>query len=126
MSGKVLYSDALIEVSEESILFRNYYYPFGSKPFPVSNIERILYYTPRWWSGKWRIYGSGDLRTWCPLDWKRPSREIMFIVFPTRGWWRVGFTAEDSGKAAGALRDAGIPLKRYRGPGARPGAGDAG
>jgi len=31
MSDKVHYADALVEIGRDSILFRNYYYPFGSK-----------------------------------------------------------------------------------------------
>ena len=124
MSDKVHYADALVEIDEDSILFRNYYYPFGSKRFPVSNIKEIIYYQPKWWSGKWRIYGSGDLKTWCPCDWGRPSRDMMFILFPARGWWRVGFTVEDSEKAIEALSEIGVNLRKYRGRGAKTDPGD--
>lgn len=113
--SEVRYADALVSISEGSILFENYYYPFGSKTFPVGNIKEVIYYQPRWWSGKWRIYGSGDFKTWCPFDWGRPSRDTMFILFPRKGWWRIGFTVENSEDAIRALREIGVAVREYRG-----------
>lgn len=124
-SKNARYADNLVKIDEDSILFKEYFYPFGSKRFPVSNIEEILYYRPKWWSGKWRIYGSGDLKTWCPCDWGRPSRDMMFILFPVKGWWRVGFTVEDSAKAITALREIDVNLREYRGRGTREETSDS-
>ncbi len=122
-SKSTLYTDKLVEISEDSILFRNYY-PVGSKRFPVSNIKEITYYQSKWWSGKWRICGSGDFKTWWPLDRKRPSRDMVFILYPVKGKRRVGFTVEDSQKAMEALREIGVDLREDQGRRAKTDPGD--
>jgi len=38
---------------------------------------------------------------------------MMFILFPQKGWWRVGFTVERSQEAIRALRDIGVALREY-------------
>ncbi len=95
----MFYSDKLVEIDEKSILFRHYYFPIGSKRVQFSAIKHIEVVLPTLMNGKFRIHGSGDFRTWYPFDWKRPSREQIFILTPKKGWWRIGFTVERSGLA---------------------------
>ena len=103
----MLYSDALVEVDEEGIRLRGYYFPFGSKFVAFSRIARIVAESPTLRNGRWRIWGSGNLRTWFARDWKRPRREAIFIIHPKAGWWRMAFTVEDSGCLRRVLADRG-------------------
>lgn len=96
MSANVLYADRLVRISDDSILLRDYYFPFGSKRIGFDEIASVNAREPRLLNGKYRIYGSGDLRTWFPPDWKRPTRDRIFIIHLRRQWHRVGFTVEDS------------------------------
>ena len=90
-----LYSDKLVEISEDSIVFRNYYYPFGNKRVKFEDVDRIAVEKPTLLSGKYRYYGTGDFRTWFPPD-NRSKRDKIFIMILKKKWWRVGFTVEDS------------------------------
>ena len=110
MGTKVIYSDSLIELTEDSILLRNYYFPFGAKRVHFSEIDHVVLCKPTLWTGKYRFYGTGDFRTWFALDWSRTSRERIFVLRPKRGWWRMGFTTEDCAAVEGVLREKGLSL----------------
>jgi hypothetical protein len=96
MNARILYSDQLVEITDESILLRGYYFPFGSRRIRFSEILGISVNEPTIWNGKYRIYGSGDLRTWFPPDVKRPVRDKIFVISLKNRWRRIGFTVEDS------------------------------
>ena len=98
------YSDKLIEISEDSILIRKYYFPFGSKRVDLSDIENVTVNEPSLISGKYRYWGTGDFRTWYPPD-NRIKRDKIFIMKLKKKWWRVGFTVEDSQTVLNLLRD---------------------
>lgn len=96
MASKIIYSDKLVDITRDSILFRNYYFPFGSKTVSFSEIDTVMAKVPTIANGKWRIQGTVDFRTWFPRDWKRPSRDRIFVIsFPNQRR-RIGFTVEDS------------------------------
>ena len=107
----VIYSDGIIEMTGESILFRKYYFPFGSKRIELSRIDHIEVRTPSLLNGKWRIHGTGDFRTWFPCDAKRPERDRIFIIHLKNRWRRIGFTAEDSSAVLTVLRGRKIPVR---------------
>ncbi len=103
MSRK-LYSDKLIEISEDSILVRDYYFPFGSRRVVWADIESITVYKPTLFSGKYRYWGTGDFRTWYPPD-SRLKRDKIFIMKLKKKWWQIGFTVENSQTALDLLRN---------------------
>jgi hypothetical protein len=104
MNADVLYSDSLVEISTETILFRRYYFPFGAKRLKLSNIERVVVQEPTLATGKYRLQGSGGLRTWFPMDLKRPRRNRIFIILLHNKWRRIGFTVEDESAVEQILR----------------------
>lgn len=103
----ILYSDRLIEISDQEIVFRCYYVPFGDKHVPLSQIESVQVSPPSTRFGSWRIWGGG-LRTWFPLDWARPSRDAIFVALLRGSFMRIGFTVERSNEAAEVLRQRGL------------------
>ena len=104
-----LYKDGLIEITEQEIVFRQYYFPFGSdKHVPLEQIERVETRRPSFWGGSWRIWGSGDIHTWFPLDGARPSRDRIFIMFLRNRYWRIGFTVEHSQQVTEILKGRGL------------------
>jgi hypothetical protein len=109
MKNDILYQDKLVLISNHSILFRNYYYP-SQKPKEIafSDVENIKVKQPTLWTGKWRIHGTGDFRTWFPLDSARYKRDRIFIVTLRQKWIRIGFTAEDSESVQNIFREKGI------------------
>lgn len=106
-----IYADRLIQVTEKSILFKGYYFPFGSKRIELSDIDHVEVKESSLLSGKWRIHGSGDFRTWFPRDLKRPKRDRLFIIHLHNRWRRIGFTVEDSNRLIDALKDRNILIK---------------
>ena len=108
MVSELIYSDKLVEITEDSILFRDYYFPVGSKRVAFSEVENIVTDMPTMANGKWRIQGTLDLRTWFPRDWKRPNRDRIFMIsFPDRRR-RIGFTVEDSDTVTNILTEKGL------------------
>ena len=104
-----LYKDRLVEVTDEEMVFHRYYFPFGGdKHVPLSLVESVRVSPRSIWSGSWRIWGSGDLRTWFPFDGARPSRDRVFITFLRGHWRRIGFTVEHSQPVIEILKRRGL------------------
>lgn len=75
------YDDGTIVCGPDRLEIRAYHFPFGTKRVPytlVQGLQRIEIKGP--WSGKWRIWGTGNPRYWANLDWKRPKKKVGFIV----------------------------------------------
>jgi hypothetical protein len=105
----ILYSDRLVEISEEGILFRKYYLPILSARFvPFSEINHIDIRKPMITTGKWRIGGTGfPCSIWFPFDWQRPSRDRIFRAALKNGR-AIGFTVEDSARVIDILGRVGM------------------
>lgn len=74
MGSEHIYSDRLVEITEDSILFKNYYFPLGSRRVDFSEVDKIVTRAPKS-AEKWRIHGTLDLLIWFPRDWRKPSRD---------------------------------------------------
>jgi hypothetical protein len=99
MEQKVLYQDNLIVFFEDSLILKNYYFPFLSgKRVIYSQIEKLEIRKPSLSTGKWRIWGSGDFKTWFPMDTRRNTRNRIFIMYLNKKYWRIGFTVESPEK----------------------------
>ncbi len=98
MNEEIIYSDELVEITKETILFRVYYFPFGKKCISLAEIKDIELKEPTLLNGKHRVHGSSDFRTWFPRDGKRPCRNKIFIINLKNKRRRIGFTVEDSAK----------------------------
>ncbi len=110
---EVVYSDHLVEIRFNEIIFKQYYFPAGAKHVPFSEIKSIVVKEPSFSSGKWRIFGTGDLKTWYPRDLERPERDKIFILTLAKGWWRIGFTVEDSKQVIKIFKEKGL-LYEYK------------
>lgn len=113
MDSGLLYSDDLIELFEDAIVLRNYYFPFGSKRVDFPGIDQVLLVRCTFWTGKYRFYGTGDFQTWFAPDRGRASRDWIFILYPKHGWWRMGFTVKDSAAVERILREAGLNVVKH-------------
>ena len=106
MNENILYTDGLIEIRNDSILFRNYYFPIPTaKTVKFDEIETIFMAEPTIINGKYRYWGSGDFIRWFPLDSRRSKRDIIFILHRKNKKIKIGFTVEDSEKVIGLLKD---------------------
>jgi hypothetical protein len=105
MNADVLYSDSLVEISGESILFRRYYFPFGAKRLRLSDIERVVPQVPTFSTGKYRLQGSAGMHTWSPMDLQRPRRSKIFLIRLREKKLRIAFTVEDETTVERILRE---------------------
>ena len=105
----ITYKDGLVEINDREIIFRRYYFPFGGdRHVSLGDIESIEVRPRSFWRGSWRIWGTGDLRTWFPLDWARPSRDRIFIAHLRGRFRRIGFTVKHSEEATKVLKEYGM------------------
>jgi hypothetical protein len=100
-----IYKDKLIEVTDEGITFHRYYFPFGDRSIPFAQIERVEVGSPSVIDGSWRLWGTGDFRTWFPLDGERPKRDRIFVATVRDSSRRIGFTVEDAPQVERVLRE---------------------
>lgn len=81
MTRTVLYHDGLVELDQDSITLRRYYFPWaGSKRIPYTDIRDAHDRAMDAWTGKGRLWGSGDLRHWAPLDLHRRKKDTAIIL----------------------------------------------
>jgi uncharacterized membrane protein len=104
------YKDSLIEISQDNIIFKNYYFPMGSKSINLSQVEYVEAKPPTLGNGKWRLHGTGDLffRIWFPADYGRPSRDKIFVMKVKDKWIRIGFTVENSQIVSELFKSKGL------------------
>jgi hypothetical protein len=115
----VLYADGLVTLTGESITFHHYSFPFftAGRTVLYQDIGHIAIRKPTVLTGRWRIAGCGDLRTWFPFDGNRPSRDRIFhAAIRTRGM-DVGFTVTDPAAVTAILREKGVPVTDDTGAG---------
>ncbi len=102
------YQDKLVELTDAEIRFHHYYFPWGDQSVLLKQIESIEVTPATIMRGRWRIWGTGDFRTWFPLDIKRPARERIFVARLRDSSRRIGFTVEDAAKVEAVLKDLGL------------------
>lgn len=103
------YVDNLVRLTEREIIFRYCYFPFGTKRLPLASIADIQSLKGTLRHGSWRIWGTGDFRTWFPLDLKRPSRETIFLIRLRHQQRQIAFTVEDLTRFTAALDELKLP-----------------
>jgi len=102
----MIYHDNLTTITENEIIFEHYYYPTDKKKVVrLTDIERITVKIATFINGKWRIHGTGNLKTWFPRDNKRPKRDKIFFASLKSQWISIGFTAEDSEQVEKILKE---------------------
>ena len=105
MDSESIYADRLISITENAITFRRYYYPTGkSKVVRLSDIECIVVRALTIWNGKWRLHGTGSIKTWYPEDMNRPQRDRIFFAELKNQWVNIGFTVENADPVVGIFR----------------------
>jgi len=102
------YKDKLIEVFDDTIVFKNYYFPTGSKSIKFSRVQYVEEKPSTLWNGKWRLHGTGDFSTWFPADYSRPSRDKIFVMIVKNKYMRIGFTAENSAAVSELFKSRGL------------------
>lgn len=108
MTHETLYADRLVTIGNHGITFRLYYFPVGSKTVSFAEIEWIRTAKPSLATGKWRMWGSGDLVTWFPCDIKRFLRDTVFFLKLKDKPKFIGFTVERPLEVITVLQTKGV------------------
>ena len=75
------YDDGTIVCGADRLEIHSYYFPVGVKSIPYTQIRGLQRIEiSSLWSGKWRIWGTGNPRYWANLDVKRPNKKTGFVV----------------------------------------------
>ena len=107
-TSKIVYSDNLVTISENAITFQNYSLFMKPRQVQFTDIDHIDVLEPAIFTGKYRMWGSGNFTMWFPLDSGRSSRDKIFHAYlKTRGM-NIGFTVEDSTRVIPVLRAKGL------------------
>jgi len=104
MKNQVLYDDGLVQLDSYGLTIRRYYFPFGtSKRIPYPRIRGVQERRFGQLTGKLRLWGSGDLRHWLPLDTNRFQKEKA-IILKLGGWWRPMITPDEPDRVLAILQ----------------------
>jgi hypothetical protein len=75
------YDDGLIQLDRHAITLRRYHFPSGtSKVIPLSSVRGYTAAPLRVWQDRFRVWGSGDLRRWLPMDLRRPLKSTVITL----------------------------------------------
>jgi hypothetical protein len=107
-----LYQDRYLEIHPDHLILNGFYFgPYGKKRIAFDSIQMIKIIDLNFWTGSYRIQGTGDFRTWFAFDTNRPSKEKAFIIHRTDKWWRIGFSAQDVPRVADIFQAKGLLYK---------------
>ena len=105
-----LYSDSLLDITEDSLVIKNFYFFNLSKVISFADIVTVHVYEPSLMTGKYRLWGTGAFQAWFAMDGKRPWRDKIFVADTGEKWLRTGFTVESSDAVISILNNLRIPL----------------
>jgi hypothetical protein len=75
------YDDGLIQLDRHAITLRRYHFPSGtSKVIPLRDVRGYTATPLRLGLDRFRVWGSGDLRRWLPLDIRRPLKTMLITL----------------------------------------------
>jgi hypothetical protein len=107
-TSKILYSDKLVTITGNAITFQNYSLFLKPRRVHFTDIDHIDVLEPALFTGKYRMWGSGDFSRWFPLDSSRSSRDKIFHAYVKTRGMNIGFTVEKSGVVIPILRAKGL------------------
>ena len=107
--NEILYSDTLVAITNDEITFKHYYFPTGRlKIARLSDVASVTVEPPTIWNGKWRLWGTGNFKTWYPRDNRRHKRDRIFFATLNNQWGDIGFTVEDGERVEKILKDKNL------------------
>ncbi|MBV9231248.1 MAG: hypothetical protein JOZ18_18195 [Chloroflexi bacterium] len=102
---QIFYDDGLVQLASDGLTIRRYYFPLGtSKHIPYAQIKGVQQWHMGLWTGKGRLWGSGDLQHWFPLDLHRPRKETALIL-DIGTWVKPVITPDDPDRVLGLLQE---------------------
>jgi hypothetical protein len=104
----VAYDDGRVACTDDALVIRWYYFPFGSKRIRYSDIRQVKRQPLTLMTGQWRIWGSGDFVHWANLDPSRPDKSVEFVVYLSSQRVRPVITPDNPDQVAAELAGRGV------------------
>jgi hypothetical protein len=105
------YDDGLIACSDAGLVIRRYGAFLRPKNVPYADIRRVTQVGLRGLAlGRWRIWGSTDLRHWFNFDWHRPKKHVGLVLDLGKRMEPV-ITPDDPQRVVAVLRDHGVAVR---------------
>jgi hypothetical protein len=102
------YDDGGVACTDDSLVIRHYYFPFGDKRIPYTKIEQVRRLPLSGLTGRYRIWGSGDFTHWFNLDAGRPGKTVKFVIQTSGGGIRPVITPDDPDGVQAELTAHGV------------------
>jgi hypothetical protein len=75
------YDDGLAVLDDQGITLRRYYFPTGGpKHIPYARIRNVEVRPMGWLTGRGRVWGTGGLGYWLPLDLSRLHKDKLVVL----------------------------------------------
>jgi hypothetical protein len=104
----VTYDDGGVACTEDALVIRRYYFPFGDKRIPYAKIAQVRRVPLSFMAGRYRIWGSGDIVHWFNLDIGRPKKSAAFIIQLSDSRVRPVITPDDPDSVTAELTAHGV------------------
>jgi hypothetical protein len=119
----VSYDDGRVACTDDALVIRLYYFPFGDKRIPYANIGQVRRAALTGMGGRYRLWGSGDFIHWANYDPDRPKKSVALIVSISGRHTRPVITPDDPDAVAAELASHGVTVGLAGQPDAEAGAG---
>jgi hypothetical protein len=104
----VTYDDGGVACTDEALVIRRYYFPFGAKRIPYAGIADVRRIPLTGMRRRYRLWGRGDFVHWYNLDTGRPGKSVAFIIEVTGKNVRPVITPSDADSVAAELTAHGV------------------
>lgn len=93
MSTPTLYSDEYLDIFDDHMVFKNYYFlKFGQKRVNFADVGEFKEVRLTYFNGMSRHTNNWYKPRW-PFDWKVKARREAFLIKPKGQWLGIGFSA---------------------------------
>jgi hypothetical protein len=104
------YDDGLITCDDDALVISRYDMFLRPRRIPYRAIRSATRFEMTRWRGKWRIWGSGDLRHWFNYDRNRPNKQVAFVLDVGKKMLPV-ITPDKPEQVAAVLRKHGVEVE---------------
>lgn len=104
------YDDGRVACTDDALVIRMYYFPFGDKRVPYTKIQDVKSRPTTGPNGRWRLWGSGDFVHWYNWDPDRPGKSVALVITPSGHGVRPVITPNDPDAVLAELAAHGVTV----------------
>jgi hypothetical protein len=104
------YDDGRVALTDDALVIRKYYFPFGDKRLPYGDITNVRRRPLAPLMEKWRIWGSSDFVHWFNYDPGRPRKDTALEITQSGHGARPVITPDNPDEVAAELAAHGVTV----------------